>query len=79
MNLTSGLVRNAALGGFLQQDLVLDQPLLDHLAHIGGVSLALLGQFLDPGVFARLGDGLAVHDGDVLRQGQAAGQRQGRK
>ena len=74
-----GLFGDAALAGLLQQDFVLDQPLLDHRAQFGRVLLPLLGQLLDPGVLAGLGNRLVVDDGDVLSEGDSAGQCQGRE
>ena len=74
-----GGLLQAALVGFLHEQLAGDQLVADHLAGFGGVRPALLGQDLDELVDARGGDGLAVDDGGILRHGGAAQQQAGRQ
>jgi hypothetical protein len=76
--LTSSLARQAQLFGFLHEDFARDDFFAQLGFHVRRHGTARLGDLLRQRVQARLGNGLAVDDGDVLRhhalgaQGQQA-------
>jgi len=71
------LLGQAPTTGLLQEYLAANQLLLDHLAQLRRVLLALLLELGDPRILARLGDRSIVDHGQVLREhgGRRYGER----